>query len=162
MIESRIIVLDNIHILQVREGLNSYAALSKYTGINVNTIKSWFSTKNTIPKLSTLDNFCDSFNIYTVDLFIPTSTFQHRSSRPNDSRTCFIQNFKSECIKKNYFKLEEMLSLCYDGFSTDTLKSYLRSTHGRTIPLANLDFLAERLEIETYKLLLPQEVAYAT
>lgn len=56
MIESRIIVLDNIHILQVREGLNSYVALSKHTGINVNTIKSWFATKNTMKYLDFEDS----------------------------------------------------------------------------------------------------------
>ena len=162
MISSRNIILDNIHILQIQEGINSYSALSACSGINENTIKSWFSSKDVYPRLSTLDIFCNAFQMYTYELFIPTSPFQHNSSKPNNSRDCFIYNFKSLCLDKKILSFGEMSHLCCGYISSDTLKSYLRQKNGRTIPIYNIDVIAELFNIKPYQLLLPKEVFYAT
>lgn len=151
--ESLPIILDNIHVLQVRESLNSYSKLSKFVGINENTIKSWFSSKKVHPRLRNLDTLCDKFHVHTSDLFKPASIFEHPYCNINNSHEVFKKNFATLCLEIKLFSINEILDYIDSTITYDVYISYMRSKNGRSITIETLDRIADKFNLATYMLL---------
>lgn len=154
---SIVVVLDNIKVLGNINRLYTYKELSIHTKIPTSTIASWYSNekKQIYPRLKTLDKLADSFHVHTSDLFIPNSRFDHPYNGKNDSITNFQLNYKTICIEKSYTKVKDRITYMFgnndDG--KERYYSYLRKTNYRAIPIHQLDYIANLLDIETYKLL---------
>lgn len=157
------IILDNINVIKNRKRLSSFYELSQKSGISPTTISSWYSKargKPVLPRLKTLDKLCDSLEIHTSDLFIPESQFEHEFSRANNSMEAFRINFKSICIEKGLITVQSQIYTIFsfnpDDFdsSKERYYSYFRKQNGRSIPIDQLDLIANKLNIHSHQLLI--------
>lgn len=163
IINSIRIIRDNIKVQQNIKRLYSYKLLSDYTKIPESTIKSWFSPQRILqdnpiyPRLTTLDKMCDALEIHTSDLFIKSSDFSHPYTTKNNSLEAFQHNFLLICIDKGLTSANSRMNYLFFDEDSSTKSelyySYLRKNASRTIPIPRLELIANRLEIETYKLL---------
>ena len=68
-------VLDKIKKLQNEKGWSTYQ-LSIESGITLSTLTNMFS-RNTCPKVDTLEKLCDAFNITLSDFFLENQSTVH-------------------------------------------------------------------------------------
>ena len=156
--ESINIVLDNIRVVGNVHHLDTYLKLSEHTSIPVSTIKSWYSKKNSYPKLSTLDHFCDAFLIHTSQLFVESNKFENKWEFPNDSMACFRYNLDRICFDKAIPRPKDRIKLLFDDDGgVNRYYSYLRENNGNSIPIPELDEIARKLKVDTYDLLKPRK-----
>lgn len=158
------IIRDNIKVQQNIKRLYTYKSLSNFTQIPESTIKNWFcpqkinNERPVYPRLTTLDKLCDALEIHTSDLFIASSKFKHTYTSKNNSLEAFRTNFNRICINKGFSSINSRINYLFFDEDEDVRKelyySLLRSDPKRIIPIARLDIIATRLEVESYELLL--------
>ena len=154
---SIVIVLDNIRVLGKIHNLNTYRRLSQYTSIPISTIGSWYSKnggKQVCPRLETLDKLCDAFLIHTSELFIPENQFSVESKGKNDSMRCFRANLSQLSTDNALARPKDRIKTLFDNDS-NRYYSYMRKNKGRSIPIPEIDYLANKLDTTTYELLKP-------
>lgn len=155
--KSKITIVDNIRILQKKMNLNNYKDLSDYSGIPLSTIKTWYSSDKSCPKIDNLDKLADSFFVKTSDLFVPNNFSMKKYIGKNNSRYWFKYNFKKICLDKQLFSRYDIFLAFEKKVKIYTIDSYLKDNANIIPPINVLDFIASRLDVETYKLIEPSE-----
>ena len=100
-------VLDKIKKLQNEKGWSTYQ-LSIESGITLSTLTNMFS-RNTCPKVDTLEKICDAFNITLSDFFLEKQNTVHLNKDESELINGFrvLNNKEKEAVKSLIYVLKK-------------------------------------------------------
>ena len=135
----------------------SYTQMASDLGVSVGTLKCWMSG-NRSPKLSTINTLADRLGCYSYNLIKPDGSTENIGVSNKDIHQVFSKRLRIIFLKKHAITYTKKLSILNDTISYDSLVSYLRKQNYRMPSLRTLDCIADALNINTYELLMEDEL----